>query len=63
MVVGMSEIEVNQDSTLWLTIFASNKILIFTIDVSQECFTKVMIIGVVVDSKVLIRRECFLLTL
>ena len=47
----MFESEVNQDTSLWLSIFTSNEILIIVFHISQEDLTEIMIIRVIVNSE------------
>ena len=59
----MIEIEVNKHSTLWFSILSSDKILILSIDISQEGLTEIMIIRVIVDSENLTLNEVLLFAL
>jgi hypothetical protein len=47
-VILMSKSKVDQNTFLWLSIFASDKVLIVSINISQEDFTEIMIIRVIV---------------
>ena len=59
----MIEIELNQHTTLWLSVLSPDQVLILSIDIPQECFTEVVVIAVVVHSEVLVGRERLLLAL
>lgn len=59
----MIEIEVNQHTTLWLSVLSPDQVLILSIDIPQECLTEVVVIAVVVHSEVLVGRERLLLAL
>lgn len=53
IVERMSEIEVNQHTTLWLSVLSPDKVLIISVNIPQECFTEVVVIAVVVHNEVL----------
>jgi hypothetical protein len=44
----MVECEVDQNSSLWLTVLALDEVNILSVDVSQEGLTEIKVLGVVV---------------
>ena len=59
----MIEIEVNQHTTLWLSVLTPDQVLIVSVDIPQECLTEIVVIAVVVHSEVLVGRKTLLLSL